>query len=178
MFGQSSGEYLYLIVRGIDPGIYQGEVKSHSISEERTFWPDVYGMDALSQELLLMSQSVMFRALDEKSVGRTVTVKLRYGDFSTFTISETPKSGIYSSDDIYRIAQRLLEKKYNNTGVRLLGVALGGVYEGENPEQGEFFIEKKQKLRDLEKTILNLSKDGKVVTRAASIKESELAHKE
>ncbi len=120
----------------------------------------------------------MFRALDEKSVGRTVTVKLRYGDFSTFTISETPKSGIYSSDDIYRIAQRLLEKKYNNTGVRLLGVALGGVYEGENPEQGEFFIEKKQKLRDLEKTILNLSKDGKVVTRAASIKESELAHKE
>ena len=118
MFGPSSGEYLYSIVRGIDPGIYQGEVKSHSISEERTYWPDIYGMDALSQELLLMSQSVMFRALDEKSVGRTVTVKLRYGDFSTFTISETPKSGIYSSDDIYRIAQRLLEKKYNNTGVR------------------------------------------------------------
>ena len=178
MFGASSGEYLYSIVRGIDPGIYQGEVKSHSISEEKTFWPDVYGMDALSQELLFMSQNVMFRALDEKSVGRTVTVKLRYGDFSTFTISETPKSGIYSSDDIYRIACHLLEKKYNNTGVRLLGVSLGGVYEGENPEQGEFFIEKKQKLRDLEKTILNLSKDGKVVKRAASIKDGELAHKE
>ena len=176
MFGPSSGEYLYSIVRGIDPGIYQGEVKSHSISEERTYWPDIYGMDALSQELLLMSQSVMFRALDEKSVGRAV--KLRYGDLSTFTISETPKSGIYSSDDIYRIAQRLLEKKYNNTGVRLLGVGLGGVYEGDNPEQGEFFIEKKQKLRDLEKTILNLSKDGKVVTRAASIKDGELAHKD
>ena len=135
-------------------------------------------MDALSQELLLMSQSVMFRALDEKSVGRTVTVKLRYGDFSTSTISETPKSGIYSSDDIYKIARRLLETKYNNTGVRLLGVCLGGVYEGENPEQGEFFIEKKQKLRDLEKTILKLSKDGKVVTRATSIKDSELAHKD
>ena len=178
MFGPSSGEYLYSIVRGVDPGIYQGEVKSHSISEERTYWPDIYGMDALSQELLLMSQSVMFRALDEKSVGRTVTVKLRYGDFSTSTISETPKSGIYSSDDIYKIAQRLLEKKYNNTGVRLLGVCLGGVYEGENPEQGEFFIEKKQKLRDLEKTILKLSKDGKVVTRATSIKDSELAHKD
>lgn len=170
-FGASSGEYLYQIVRGIDPGIYQGEAKSHSISEERTFWPDVYGMDALSQELLSMSQSVMFRALDEKSVGRTVTVKLRYDDFSTFTISETPKSGIYSSSDIYNIARRLLEKKYNNTGVRLLGVSLGGVYEGENPEQGEFFAEKKQKLRDLEKTILNLSKDGKVVTRAASMKD-------
>ena len=60
----------------------------------------------------------------------------------------------------------------------MIGVCLGGVYEGENPEQEELIIEKKQKLRDLEKTILKLSKDGKVVTRATSIKDSELAHKD
>lgn len=171
MFGPNSGEYLYTVVRGIDPGIYQGETKNHSISEERTYYPDVYDMDALSSELLSMSQSVMFRALDERSVGRTVTLKLRYGDFSTFTISETPHSGIYSSDDIFVIAKRLLEKKYNNTGVRLLGISLSGVYEGDNPEQGEFFAEKKQRLRELEKTILTLSKDGKSVKRATTLKQ-------
>ncbi|MGN1163306.1 MAG: DNA polymerase IV [Candidatus Ornithospirochaeta sp.] len=171
LFGENTGEYLYSVSRGIDPGIYQGEAKSHSISEEHTYWPDLYGKDALESELLLMSQSVMFRALDEKSVGRTVTVKLRYGDFSTSTISETPKSGIYSSDDIYKIACRLLEKKYNNCGVRLLGVSLGNVYEGENPEQGEFFVDKKQKLRTLEKTILSLSKEGNKITRATSLKD-------
>ena len=171
LFGENTGEYLYLVSRGIDPGIYQGEAKSHSISEEHTYWPDIYGKEALESELLDMSQSVMFRALDERSVGRTVTVKLRYGDFSTFTISETPKSGIYSSDDIYTIACRLLEKKYNNSGVRLLGISLGGVYDGDDPEQGEFFVEKKQKLRTLEKTILSLSKEGNKITRATSLKE-------
>ena len=90
--------------------------------------------------------------------------------FSTFTISETPQRGIYSSEDIYSIACRLLEKKYNNSGVRLLGLSLGNLYEGENPEQGEFFMEKEKKLRELEKTILNLSKDGKKVTRATVLK--------
>ena len=106
----------------------------------------------------------------KKSVGRTVTLKIRYGDFSTFTISETPQRGIYSSEDIYSIACRLLEKKDNNSGVRLLGLSLGNLYEGENPEQGEFFMEKEKKLRELEKTILNLSKDGKKVTRATVLK--------
>ena len=170
LFGPSSGEYLYSVSRGIDPGIYQGEAKSHSISEEHTYWPDVYDKGAMEEELLAMSQSIMFRALDEKSVGRTVTLKIRYGDFSTFTISETPQRGIYSSEDIYSIACRLLEKKYNNSGVRLLGLSLGNLYEGENPEQGEFFMEKEKKLRELEKTILNLSKDGKKVTRATVLK--------
>ncbi len=170
LFGVSSGDYLYSVSRGIDPGIYTGEAKSHSIGEERTFYPDIYGMDALSQKLLEMSQSVMFRALDEGEVGRTVTVKLRYGDFTTLTVSESPKSGIYSSDDIYLISRRLLASKYNNRGVRLLGVTLGNLYKAERPEQGEFFKEKEEKLRKLEKTILSLRKEGNIVRKAGGIK--------
>lgn len=169
LFGVSSGDYLYSVSRGIDPGIYTGEAKSHSIGEERTFYPDIYGMDALSQKLLEMSQSVMFRALDEGEVGRTVTVKLRYGDFTTLTVSESPKSGIYSSDDIYLISRRLLASKYNNLGVRLLGVTLGNLYKAERPEQGEFFKEKEEKLRKLEKTILSLRKEGNIVRKAGGI---------
>lgn len=172
LFGESSGSYLYAVARGIDPGIYQGEAKSHSISEEQTFYPDIFGNEVLSQKLLEMSQSLMFRALDEHAVARTVTVKLRYGDFSTLTISETPYSGIYSSEDVYEIAKRLLFSKYNQTGVRLLGLGLSNIYEGENPEQMEFFAEKKEKLRKLEKTILGLSKEGNIVKKAVSLKES------
>lgn len=169
MFGRSSGEFLYLVSRGIDPGIYQGEAKSHSIGEEKTFHDDIYNRDILSSELLEMSQSVMFRALSSGFVGRTVTVKLRYSDFSTYTISSTPHSGIYSSDDIYNISKELLFSKYNNTGVRLLGVSLGNLYKGENPEQREFFKEKEEKQRTVEKTILSLLKDGKIVRKAATI---------
>ncbi len=169
LFGSSCGSYLYSVCRGIDPGIYTGEAKSHSISEERTFYPDIYGEDALAEKLLEMSQSVAFRALDEGWVGRTVTVKLRYGDFSTYSISETPQSGIYSSRDIYSISRSLLRRKYNNQGVRLLGVTLGNLYKGERPEQGEFFKEKEERLRKLEKTILSLNKEGNIVKKASSI---------
>lgn len=170
MFTPSSSEYLFSVSRGIDPGIYQGEAKSHSISEERTFYPDLYGEEAINQKLLEMSISVMFRALEEKLVSRTITVKLRYGDFTTYTISETPSSGIYSSDDVYQISKRLLFSKYNNSGIRLLGITMGNLYKAEEPEQGEFFAEKQEKLRKLEKAVLSLEKDGKKVTRGATMK--------
>ncbi len=175
LFGESSGNFLYSVSRGIDPGIYTGEAKSHSIGEERTFYPDVYGEDALSEKLLELSTSVTFRALDEGYIARTVTVKLRYGDFSTYSISETPQSGIYSSDDVYSISKRLLFSKYNNSGVRLLGVTLGNLYKADNPEQKEFFKEKEEKLRVLERTVLELSKKGNIVTKARTIKSKELS---
>jgi DNA polymerase-4 len=113
MLGESTGKYLYSTCRGIDPGIYQGEAKSHSISTETTFYNDVYGYDALDEYLLSMSHELMFKAFDEKMVPRTVGIKLRYGDFSTTTIQETPEEPIYSSSDVYEISKKLLRKKYS-----------------------------------------------------------------
>lgn len=165
MFGQSSGAYLYKVARGIDPGIYQGESRTKSISTERTFYPDLYSTDAIEDTLLEMSEDVMFRALDEKKIPRTVSVKLRYGDFTTTTIQTTPESAIYSSSDVYHIAHDLLFSKYRGQGIRLIGVALQGIYDGESIEQGEFFREKEKKERELEKTILDLGRKGSKVMR-------------
>ena len=97
MFGDSSGAFLYKASRGIDPGIYQGEARSRSISSEKTFYPDVYSADAIGSYLLEMSEEVMFRAMDERKIPRTVGIKLRYGDFTTISAQTTPSNGIYSS---------------------------------------------------------------------------------
>ena len=156
-FGESNGSYLYRIARGIDPGIYTGEVKSRSISSEETFYPDVYGYDALDAYLLEMSQEVMFRALEEKKVARTVGIKIRYGDFTTTSIQETPQKPIYSSSDVYTIARQLLRDKYTGEGVRLLGISISGIYDGEDVEQKDFFADREEKELKLEKTILSLS---------------------
>ena len=153
------------MARGIDPGIYQGESRTKSISTERTFYPDLYSTDAIEDTLLEMSEDVMFRALDEKKIPRTVSVKLRYGDFTTTTIQTTPESAIYSSSDVYHIAHDLLFSKYRGQGIRLIGVALQGIYDGESIEQGEFFREKEKKERELEKTILDLGRKGSKVMR-------------
>ena len=169
MFGEKSGEYLYKAARGIDPGIYSKEAKSRSISTERTFYPDVRDMDAIETYLLEMSEEVMFRALEEKKVPRTVSVKIRYGDFSTITVQDTPQHGIYSSADVYAISKELLSSRYRGEGIRLLGIALQGVYDGEEIAQGEFFMEKEKKERELEKTILTLGRKGSRLVRARNL---------
>ena len=169
MFGDKNGEYLYDTARGIDPGIYSKEAKTRSISTERTFYPDIADMDTIESYLLEMSEEVMFRALDEKKVPRTVSLKLRFGDFSTLTVQDTPKHGIYSSSDVYSMAKELLASRYKGEGIRLLGVALQGVYDGDDVAQGEFFMEKEKKERMLEKTILTLGKKGQKLVRARNL---------
>ena len=172
-FGESNGTYLYKIARGIDPGIYQGEAKSRSISTEETFYPDVYGFDALDSSLLEMSQEVMFRALDEKKVPRTVGIKLRYGDFTTTSVQTTPSKPIYSSTDVFEIAKQLLRERYSGDGVRLLGVVLSGIYDGEDVEQRDFFSDKEEKERKLEKTILSLSQKGSRIVKARNLSQKQ-----
>lgn len=160
-FGFSLADYLYKASRGIDPGIYQGEAKSHSISTENTYYPDVYGIETLSSLMLEMSQELSFRALEEKVIPRTIGIKIRYGDFTTFSAQVTPSEAIYSSSDIYRHAEALLRKTYNNQGVRLLGLVLSQVYEGEDVEQKELFREKSEKERLVEKAILDMNSRNK-----------------
>ena len=135
LFGESNGHYLYLVARGIDPGIYQGEAKSRSISAERTFYPDVFGYDA------------------------------------TISIQTTPVKPIYSSTDVYNISRELLRSKYNGSGVRLIGVALQSIYDGSDVEQQDFFSEKEEKERKLEKTIIELKKKGSKLVKARNLKE-------
>ena len=163
MFGNSLADYLYKASRGIDPGIYQGEAKSHSISTENTYYPDVYGIETLSSLLLEMSQELSFRALEEKVIPRTIGIKIRYGDFSTYNAQTTPEEAIYSSSDIFKHAEALLKKIYNNQGVRLLGLTLAQVYDGENVEQKELFREKSEKERLIEKAILDINTKNKGV---------------
>ena len=172
MFGEKNGEYLHSVSHGIDPGIYAKDAKSRSISTERTFYPDVTDMDAIETYLLEMSEEVMFRAMEERKIARTVSLKLRYGDFRTTTVQDTPKTGIYSSADVYHIARNLFKERYRGEGIRLLGIALQGIYDGEEVAQGEFFMEKEKKERDLEKAILGLSRKGNRVLRARNLEKN------
>ncbi len=171
-FGNATGAYLYKVVRGVDPGIYSGENKTHSISTESTFYPDLYGKEAIDTFILEMSEEIIFRSLDEHFMARTVGVKIRYGDFTTVSIQTTPTEGIYSSQDVYRIAKELFWKKYNGQGIRLLGVGLYQMYEGDNPEQGELFAKESEKQRALEKTILRIREKGVKISRASTLKPS------
>lgn len=169
LFGQASGRYLYKVCRGEDPGIYSGESKSHSISAERTFFPDLIEKEAIDLYLLELSQEVCFRALDEHFVARTVGVKIRYGDFSTTSIQTTPQDGIYNSSEVYDYARKLFWQRYRGGGVRLLGVGLYQMYEGDEIDQGELFKDDEIRKRRLERLILDMGKSGLSLRRASTL---------
>ena len=130
-------------------------------------------MDAIDSYLLEMSQEVMFRALDEKKIPRTVGIKIRYGDFTTLSAQDTPNKPVYSSNDVYTIARALFRSRYGGQGVRLLGVVLSGLYDGEDVEQPDFFSQHEERERRLEKTILTLSQHGSRIIRARNLRPGE-----
>ena len=168
------GHYLYQACRGIDPGIFSSEAKSHSISTETTFADDIRDEETLLEVLLSMSHEVMFRSLDEQQIARTVSLKLRLPDFTTFTVQTTPQATLYSAEQIYQIAKHLLAQKWSEgKPVRLIGLALQGLYSGTRPLQEELFEDPYQKKRKLEEVVLSLHKQGKQVIKAANLPSKE-----
>lgn len=107
-------------------------------------------------------------------MARTVQIKLRYGDFTTISAQTTPSEPLYGTNEIFRNAEKLLMSKYDNRGVRLLGLSLAQTYEGEEIEQRELFAEKSERERRLEKTALELGRKGSRLVRLRSLNEAKV----
>ena len=116
--------------RGIDPRrVEQIEELPVSISHEETFERDVADRDRLHAEITRMAESLAKRLHERGLFARTVTTKLRYGDFTTRTRSETI---VVATDDAVRIAglacallDRALEQRPG--ALRLVGVGVSGL---------------------------------------------------
>lgn len=139
-FGKNA-EAVYLLARGIDnrPVISDEEVKS--IGNETTLEKDVWDSKALKQILLPLAEKVARRARLKEIRGRTITLKLRYHDFATITRSVTLAKGIDSDLELYRIAEGIFEKEWNNKAVRLIGLTLSNLESGQCDEQLSLFSE-------------------------------------
>lgn len=165
-FGSSMGEYLYKVSRGIDPGIYSKEIKSHSISTERTFENDISNTQVINTFILDMSHDVLYRSIEEKQMARTIGIKIRYSDFTTVNAQITPSEPIYCAEQVYDYSKNLFDKKWRKTPIRLLGVGLYQTYSGDIAYQEDLFSQDNKKKRELEKIAIELKKSGQLLTKA------------
>ena len=96
-----------------------------SVSAETTFPSDIGDPERLYAELARLARNVV-RHLERKELqGRTVTVKLRLADFTTFTRQATLPSMTGSESTILEVAQRLLSRELTpGRTFRLLGVGV------------------------------------------------------
>jgi DNA polymerase-4 len=157
MLGEGAGSFLYNAARGIDPGIFSEQPKSHSISNEITFEQDTRDRDTIVRVLLDISHQVMFRMLEERCKTKTVFLKLRFSDFTTTTVQKTVRHYIHSADEFYDILMELLRKRWDGANpVRLIGAGAGSVEAMESPDQPELFEQDYDKKKKVEKAVFDI----------------------
>jgi len=67
-------------------------------------------------------------------VGRTVSIKVRYGDFRTITRSRTSREPLFDAPAVASFANELLDALELGDGIRLLGVGVSGLSSGDSPQ--------------------------------------------
>lgn len=117
--------------QGIDPRPVQPhEGPPQSISQEWTFNNDINDPAVLRHQLSKMCVSLAHSLQKRNLVARTVYVKFRWADFTTFTRQRSVSVGIDTEADIMRIASVLWEENWPaGQRMRLLGVGVSGLEE-------------------------------------------------
>jgi DNA polymerase IV len=158
LFG-SAGEHLYRMARGIDDRPVTGESDVKSVGNEETFWRDLSRREDLHRELLALAERVGRRLREGGVRGRTLTLKVRYADFSTVTRSETLLEGIDHGPQIFKGVLRLLGRtEAESRPVRLLGVSLSHLEPKKSRQSDLFEDEQREKRESLDRAVDRLAK--------------------
>lgn len=125
-FGKN-GKHFYNIVRGIQ----KSEVKPHriqkSLASEHTFTENISSEVFMTEHLEEIAEDVENRLRKRNLKGRTVTLKIRYNDFSIHTRSKTFTEYLDSKEEILATVKELLYQSPLKTSVRLLGISISNL---------------------------------------------------
>ncbi len=122
-FGKN-GNFFYDIVRGRDPRPVRTSRVRKSIGSERTLTEDTVDLSEISQLLEALVKKISAVMQDRDISGKTITLKVRYSDFTTITRSVSCKTEISSVPEILACLPDLLNKTEAGTRpIRLVGVS-------------------------------------------------------
>ena len=127
--------------RGMDSGgWFEGDIGEpsdpKSISHEHTFNEDTKDPDTIEATLAHLSEKVCRRLREHSLYARSVHIKLRYSDFSTFTRSKTLEHGTCIDTEILDVVRVLFQTAWTGDRIRLLGVYAGSL----EAEQGQMSL--------------------------------------
>ena len=125
----SLGPLLRNRAQGIDPRDLDLELEPVSVSAEDTFARDLTDRERLHEEVRRLAELVSERLRNSGLSGRTVTAKLRYGDFSIRTRSTTLAAAVDEADVIGDVACGLLDRGLRDRpgALRLVGVGVSSL---------------------------------------------------
>ena len=141
--GESAGVSLYELAWARDYREVIPDAPEKSISAAETFSYDLEDKEEIFRELLRLTERASHRLRQKELLTKTISLKVRFSDFSNLTRSKTISLGINSVHEIYEIVKDLyLALKLEGSRIRLLGVGLenltdesGAVYQLELGER-------------------------------------------
>jgi DNA polymerase-4 len=135
----SLADYLYRAARGIDLRQVKADRPRKSVGGERTFERDISSGSTLRGTLEAIIEIVWERIERSGSVGRTVTLKLKFNDFTPLTRARSLPRAVSGKAEFAELARALLNQQLPlPKPVRLMGLTLsaleGAALEGGEPE--------------------------------------------
>jgi len=140
VIGQAAAEHLYELAWGRDPRTVTPNQAEKSIGAERTFESDMDDPEEILAQILDLSNKVAKRLRAANYFSRTITIKVRFADFTSVTRSKSLPASTDLATDIYATSKSLFEAmNLQRARIRLVGVrATGLVPTSESSVQLEF----------------------------------------
>ena len=126
-FGNSYGSYLYDASRGLDDSPLVTHWEPKSISRETTFQEDVKHWQTIARTLADLAREVTADLQGHRYRAKTVTIKIRFADFTTFTRALTVPDYTDSEEEIRKAAFACLKRIELDRKVRLVGVRVSSL---------------------------------------------------
>jgi len=125
-FGKS-GVYYYYVVRGIHNSEVRPDRIVKSVGTEHTFNENLSSEVFMLEKLEVIADELERRLKKKKIAGKTVTLKIKYSDFTVQTRSKTLQYFISDKSLIMETIRELLYQEKPKESVRLLGISLAGL---------------------------------------------------
>jgi len=125
-FGNQA-QYYYNISRGLHNSPVVSERQAKSVATEYTFEENLSSEIYLEEKIVLVADELSKRLKRYKLSGKTITLKIKYSDFSLQTRSKTIKYYVSNKDIIIDEAKQLLYQEKLKDSVRLLGISISNL---------------------------------------------------
>lgn len=126
-FGKS-GKHYFEVVRSIQNNPVNPNRIRKSIGAEQTFSNDLNSENFILEKLDQIAEDLENRMKKNSNKGKTITVKIKYSDFTQETRSKTIDTYISKKEDFFPIIEQLIFHKDMIKSVRLLGISITNLY--------------------------------------------------
>ncbi|NVK52017.1 MAG: DNA polymerase IV [Flavobacteriaceae bacterium] len=125
-FGKSGVQY-YQIVRGIHNSSVKPNRIRKSIAAERTFIENISSEVFMLERLEKIATELENRMIKSNTKGKTITLKIKYSDFTQQTRSKTADFFMQKKNEFFLLVKELLYQEKLNNSVRLLGISFSNL---------------------------------------------------